>query len=150
MKRTLLTIIGGLVLGLCTHATYFQIRQPADIHTLDGQLAWMKLELKISDSQLVQIKALHETSAPQLRALAAQVSQMQKELIAFENTRVKDGRVDFIEFARFVEARRNLNLEYIGATRQLVLASADLMTTSQRERYLGLVSSTIPLSEFPL
>lgn len=150
MKRILTISFIGLFMGVLTHTFYFQARQPADLNSLDGQLAWMQSELRISDTQLDQIKALHQASAPRLRALAAQVVKLQNELVAFENTRVVNGQVDFIEFARFVEARRNVNLECIASTRQLVLASADLMTAEQRTRYLGLVSTAIPLSELSI
>ncbi len=150
MKRTLIIVLLGLLAGLSSHALYFNIRQPADTNTLDGQLAWMKSELKMSDSQLQQIKALHQASAPRMRALAIQVAQLQQELIVFENTRRTVGQVNFIEFAEFVEARRNVNLACLASTRELVLASAELMNASQRQQYLGLVSAAIPLNDLAL
>ena len=55
-------------------------------------------------------------------------------------TRKTDDRVDFIEFAQFVETRRTINRECLESTRQLVLASAGVMTPEQRTHYLGLVA----------
>jgi Cft2 family RNA processing exonuclease len=69
---------------------------------------------------------------------------MQAEFAAFENTRRATDSVDFVEFARFVEARRNVNRECLDSTRQLVLAAAGEMTPSQREHYLGIVAATTP------
>ncbi|HET7537621.1 MAG TPA: hypothetical protein VFJ90_14270, partial [Candidatus Didemnitutus sp.] len=91
-----------------------------------------------------RIKELHRASSPRLRALASQVAQMQAEFAAFETARRDTDRVDFVEFARFVEARRRVNRECQDSTRQLVLASAQVMTPQQRERYLGLVAEAEP------
>jgi hypothetical protein len=123
---------------------YFRLHRPPDPQTLDGQLAWMKSELQLSDAQFARIRELHEASSPRLRALAAQVTQMQAEFAAFENTRRATDRVDFIEFAQFVEARRNINRECLDSTRQLVLSAANEMTPRQREHYFGIVAVTTP------
>jgi len=69
---------------------------------------------------------------------------MQAEFAAFENTRRATDRVDFIEFARFVEARRSISRQCLDSTRQLVRAAANEMTPVQRERYLGIVSPAEP------
>lgn len=145
MTRTLLTMLLGLLVGVGTYKAYFHFRQPANINTLDGQLAWMKTELNVSDSQLEHIRELHQASVPRLRALSRQVAQLQREFAAFEKTRRTDGQVDFIEFARFLETRRTINQECIDSTRKLVLASADVMDTKQRQRYLGVISEVIPI-----
>ena len=46
-----------------------------------------------------------------------------------------------------METRRNINRQCQESTRQLVLASAGLMTPQQRTHYLGLVSATDTLRE---
>jgi hypothetical protein len=104
----------------------------------------MKAELQLSDTQFARIKELHQASSPRLRALAAQVAQMQSEFAAFENTRRNTDKVDFIEFAQFVQVRRNINRECLDSTRQLVLAAAGEMNPSQREQYFGIVAATNP------
>jgi hypothetical protein len=104
----------------------------------------MKSELQLSDAQFARIRELHEASSPRLRALATQVTQMQAEFAAFENTRRATDRVDFIEFAQFVEARRNISRECLDSTRQLVLAAASEMNPRQREHYFGLVAVATP------
>jgi hypothetical protein len=70
---------------------------------------------------------------------------MQAEFAEFERSRRTSDRVDFVEFARFVENRRELNRECLDSTRQLVLASAEVMTPEQRERYIRLVAAAEPL-----
>jgi hypothetical protein len=140
MKRGLFVLLLGAAVGLATHLVFFRLHQPPDPGSLDGQLAWMKSELRLSDEQYARIRELHEASSPRLRALAAQVAQMQEEFSAFENTRRSADRVDFIEFAQFVEARRDVNRRCLDSTRQLVLAAAGEMTPGQREHYLGIVS----------
>lgn len=140
MNRSIFVLLLGLGIGLGAHTIYFQMHRPAGMDSLDGQLAWMRDELKLSDVQYARIRELHEASSPRLRALAAEVARMQAEFAAFENTRKTDDRVDFIEFAQFVETRRNINRECLESTRQLVLASAGVMTPEQRMHYLGLVA----------
>jgi hypothetical protein len=140
MKRGLLVLLLGVVVGFAAHVLYFRLHRPADPDSTDGQLAWLRLELHLTDEQFARISELHQASSPRLRALAAQVAQMRSEFAAFENTRRATDRVDFVEFARFVEARRNISRECLDSTRRLVLAAAGEMTPRQREQYLGIVS----------
>lgn len=147
MKRTVLVLLLGLAVGITTHVVYFRLHQPYDGDSLDGQLAWMKSELQLSDAQFARILELHKASSPRLRALAVQVAQMQAEFAAFENTRRQTDHVDFIEFAQFVEVRRDISRQCLDSTRTLVLASANEMNPSQRERYLGMVAATRPAGE---
>ncbi|MES1168655.1 MAG: Spy/CpxP family protein refolding chaperone, partial [Oleiharenicola lentus] len=109
MKRTLLTLCLGLVAGFGSYLAYCASNEPVATDSLEGQLAWMKSELRLTDRQFAQIEELHRASHPQLRAMAAQVNLMQSEFAEFEKTRRATDRVDFVEFARFVESRRNLN-----------------------------------------
>lgn len=145
MKNTLLTLLLGLVAGFGTFHAYCRYNQPVAADTLEGQLAWMKTELRLTDEQYARIRDLHQASHPQLVAMAAQVTSMQAEFAEFEKTRQTADRVDFLEFARFVENQRSLNRACLDSTRRLVLASAEVMTPQQRERYLHLVSSAEPL-----
>ncbi|HWA25515.1 MAG TPA: Spy/CpxP family protein refolding chaperone [Lacunisphaera sp.] len=145
MKRLLLTLALGLIAGIGSHLAYYRFHEPAGTDTLEGQLAWMKTELKLTDRQFARIKELHQASHPKLRAMAAQVAQMQLEFGEFERSRRTTDQVDFLEFARFVEIRRNLNRACLDSTRQLVLASAEVMTPDQRQQYLALVANAEPL-----
>jgi hypothetical protein len=140
MNRSVLTLLVGLAVGVGAHFGYYAFHRPAGLDSLEGQLAWIRTELDLSDDQFARIKELHEASSPRLRALAAEVARMQAEFIAFEETRRTTDQVDFLEFARFVETRRNINRECLESTRRLVLATADVMTPEQRDRYLGLVA----------
>jgi hypothetical protein len=142
MSRGALVLLLGLSVGVAAHMIYFRLHQPFNPDTLDGQLGWMKSELALSEDQFDRIRELHEASSPRLRALAAQVAQMEAEFMAFEETRRTTDRVDFIEFARFVDARRAINRECLDSTRRLVLATASEMTPPQRTRYLGFVAAT--------
>lgn len=145
MNRTLSTIALGLVVGLGVHFAYFKLNQPAPTDTLDGQLAWMKTELRLSDAQFARIKEVHQASGPRLRAISTQLSQLQAEFQAFEKSRRTSDQVDFLQFARYVETRRNVRRESLDSTRQLVMAAAEVMTPEQRQRYLQLVETVEPL-----
>lgn len=144
MNRSVFTLLLGLAVGLGVHFGYYRMHRPAGLDSLEGQLAWMKDELNLDDRQYAQVKELHLASSPRLRALAAEVVRMQAEFAAFEHTRRTSDRVDFIEFAQFVETRRNINRECLESTRRLVMATADVMRPEQREHYFGIVSAIEP------
>lgn len=149
MRRGVLVLLLGVTVGVATNLVYFQFHRPPDPASLEGQLAWVKSELRLSDAQFERIRQLHEASSPRLRALATEVSQMQAEFAAFENTRRTTDRVDFIEFAHFVESKRDIDRECLDSTRQLVMAAAGEMTPSQREHYLGIVAMAAPQTDPP-
>lgn len=111
--------------------------------SLDSLLAWMKSDLNLSDQQLARIRSVHEQFGPHLTSLASRVAQMRQELAAFEQARQSVGEIDFLEFARFVEQRRNLNRECSESTRKLVAESSDVMTPRQREQYLQLLDPAL-------
>jgi hypothetical protein len=146
MNRTLLIVMLGLLAGAGTHFLYFGLHEP-DVQSLDSQLAWMKSELNLNEAQFTRIKELHQVSSPRLHALADQVAQLQAEFAAFEATRRNSNRVDFIEFARFVEARRQINDECLDSTRQLIVATAEVMTPRQRQHYIQLIAVSEPLAQ---
>lgn len=144
MNRAVLTLLLGLAAGLGSHFAYYLHHESNATDSLEGRLAWMKSELNLTDAQFARIKELHQASHPRLQQMAAQVAQMQAEFIEFEKARQSDDRVDFIEFARFVSERRNLNQACQDSTRQLVLASAEVMTPEQRRHYIRMLSSAEP------
>jgi len=145
MKQTILTLLLGLGVGLATYVGYSRHYAPASADSLEGQLVWMKSELRLSNEQFAAIKSLHQASHPRLQAMAAQLAQMQAEFTVFEQTRKTSDKVDFLEFARFIENRRDLNRACLDSTKQLVLASAQVMDPQQRQRYLNFVTTADPL-----
>lgn len=104
-----------------------------------SRLDWLKSELQLTDEQYAQIKTIHERTSPHLIALATQVAQLRNELAAFEEERRTEGRIDFLEFARWVDTRRSVDRDCLDTTRNLVLATANVMNETQRARYLGLI-----------
>jgi hypothetical protein len=77
--------------------------------------------------------------------MAAQVAKMQNEFKEFEQAHQSTDRVDLQELARFVESRRSLNRECFDSTCRLILASAEIMTPDQRQRYINIVADSGPL-----
>jgi hypothetical protein len=144
MKRTLLSLALGLAVGLGVHFSYYRLHQPPATDTLDGQLAWMRTELQLTDAQFARIKEVHQASGPHLRAIAAQLSGLQAEFQAFEHSRRTTDQVDFLEFARYVELRRHVSVESQDSTHRLVLAATEVMTPEQRRRYMRLVATVEP------
>lgn len=107
---------------------------------IDRQLAWLQRELGLTDAQFDRIRALHAASGPRLRALAHEVVRLRAELATFEDARRTTERVDFLAFARVVAARDVVDQACLDSTRQLVEATASVMTPAQRSRYLGFVN----------
>jgi hypothetical protein len=118
---------------------------PADRTTdnLDEMLAWMKNDLQLDEQQLARIRNVHEQLSPRLLALAGQVTQMQRTFAEFEKERQSAGRVDFIEFASYVEQRRRLDRECTESTHRLIAAASDVMTPKQRQQYLQLLDPAL-------
>jgi hypothetical protein len=139
MKRTLLALALGLACGVGAHYAWFFVTRPEPVNDPDSQWEWMKRDLRLDDTQLARIKALHERSSPELLALARRVAQMRDEFAAFEKARRTSGEVDFLEFAQFVEQQRVLDRECVESTRRLVAATAGVMTPDQRAHYLALL-----------
>jgi hypothetical protein len=139
MKHLLLVVLAGVAAGLLANFAWFGAHRPARGDNLDAQLAWMQESLQLSPAQFARIKTLHEKSGPRLLALAAQVGRMREEFAAFERERQTVGQIDFLEFARFVEQRRNVDRECAESTRRLILAASAVMNPQQRERYLALL-----------
>ena len=145
MNRTAIILMLGLAVGGGAHTVYYQMHRPKGLDSLEGQLTWIRDELKLSTEQYARIKELHEASSPRLQALAMQVARMQDEFTAFETTRRTSDSVDFLEFAKFVEMRRTINRQCMESTLRLVLATANVMTPQQRAQYLGMVAAAEPL-----
>jgi len=143
MKSTFLVLMLGLIAGLGAHAGWFGLRRPVSSGEPDAALVWMKNDLSLSAQQFERIKALHDQSGPHLRELAAQAAHMRAELDAFERVRRTDGRVDFLEFAQFIQQRRAVDRACAETTRRLIAATASEMTPEQRNRYLALLNPAI-------
>lgn len=144
MRRSFLIILAGVAAGIGAHLAYYQHHEPLDTGNLEGRLAWIRSELDLTDEQFSRIKELHQASHPRLQAMASQVASMQAEFKEFERARRTADRVDFLEFARFVQERRELSQRCADSTRELVLASAQIMTPDQRRHYLNLVATAGP------
>jgi hypothetical protein len=140
MRRILLITLLGLLAGTAGHYACLALQQPwAGSDDLDAQLAWIKTDLQLTSDQYARIKTIHQQSHPHLLNLASSVARMRDEFAAFDRQRKTTGEIDFLEFARFVDERRRIDRDCLLSTRQLVDASADLLTPGQRERYLTLL-----------
>lgn len=148
MKPTFLVIALGVAAATAAHLGWYYAQRPCSGGELACQLAWMKTELKLTDAQFARIKAIHEASSPRLLALASQVARMRDEYAAFERERVTADRVDFVEFARFVDQRRAIDRECLDSTRRLVDATSGVMTPAQREQYLGMLPPALKTRNF--
>lgn len=140
MRRTLLVTLLGLLGGASGFYACLAVQQPrGGSDSLDAQLAWIKNDLQLTPEQYARIKTIHQQSHPHLLTLASSVARMREEFAAFDRQRKTTGEIDFLEFARYVEERRRIDRDCLLSTRQLVGASADVLTPGQRARYLTLL-----------
>jgi len=140
MKRILLVVLFGLLCGTAGHFACLYVQQPhLSNDNLDAQLSWIKTDLQLTPAQYARIKAIHEQSSPHLLKLASRVARMREEFSAFERQRKTAGEIDFLEFARFIEERRRIDSDCLLSSRQIVDASAEVLTADQRQRYFTLV-----------
>jgi hypothetical protein len=136
MKHVALVLLLGVLAGTIAHACWFAARRPPPTDLPDNALAWLQHDLNLSDAQFARVKAIHEQSGPHLQQLALEAARMRAEFAAFEQRRQKVGEIDFLAFARFVDARRTFDRLCAESTRQLIAAAAGEMSPGQRERYL--------------
>ena len=147
MSRTLIVLFLSLAAGLAAHQGWRTWRAPCSSDELSCQLAWMRSDLRLTEEQFERVVQLHAQSTDRLRQLAVDISRMEGEFAAFEAARRNEGRVDFIEFARFVEERRQVNAAVDTSARSLIAATADIMSPQQRLRYLALVAPAVDPAE---
>ncbi|MBA4136227.1 MAG: hypothetical protein C0518_02790 [Opitutus sp.] len=133
--KALRVIVLGLFLGAAAHLGWYAWRRPVDPGA--DIVAWMQGDLNLSPEQTARIRALHDASGPQLRALAGQATALRRELETFEATRRHEGRVDFLAFARFVDDWRRIDRLHAATTRELIAATAGELDAEQRARYLA-------------
>ena len=146
MKRAIIILLVGMLSGIAAHEAWFTARRPGPSDSLDAQLLWMRAYLRLDGEQYARLKVLHEELSPKLRELGEEVSRARLTSQAFEERRRKSGEVDFLAFARFVQARREVDAECSESTRGLVAAALSVMTPEQRNRYLEMVT---PVLETP-
>ena len=136
MRHVAIVILLGLLAGLVSHLAWFGFRRPVASDTPANALAWLQQDLALDDAQFARLKAIHESSGPQLQELAVAAARMRAEFAAFERRRQTDGEIDFLAFARYVEEQRTLDRVCSESTRRLIAAAAGVMTPAQRARYL--------------
>ncbi|WP_221029553.1 hypothetical protein [Actomonas aquatica] len=140
MNRGYLVLFLGVIAGLIAYQGWTSLRAGCRDGDLNCQLAWMREDLSLTDEQFARVVELHARSSSRLRQLALDIGRMETEFAAFEQTRKSEGRVDFLEFARFVAERRELEAAADQSARSLIEATADVMSPTQRLRYLALVA----------
>lgn len=114
---------------------------PGPAGSLDRELAWLRDELRLSPAQFARIREFHESSGPELRALALEVVRMRRQSEVLEAERRTGDPVDFLAVARLDEARRSVDRACLDSTQRLVREAATVMTPEQRSRYLQYIQA---------
>jgi len=149
MKRTALTLLIGLLAGTAAHFGWHTWRGGASPGNLQEQLEWMKTRLALDAEQYRQFRAAHENLAPRLAELAREIRTMKAQLAQFEQQRVTNEEIDFLQFAQFLQQQENVDREAVASIRELIARSTAAMTPEQRKQYLAMLQPVLEVTVPP-
>lgn len=135
MKRTVIVILGGLIVGLAAFASVFLSglsNSRAIARSEAPALAWMKQEYHLNDAEFSRVCALHEAYLPTCKKMCARIAEKNAhlaELLAKTNSVTPEIRSVLAEAAQLrAECQANM-LEHFYAV-------ARTMPDDQGKKYL--------------
>lgn len=139
MKRTLLILLGGLILGGATFCAFYAAEQRAT-HALntDGQpeLAWLKHEFRLSDAEFERVSGLHEAYLPHCMEMCELIADKRAEL---DRLLGQSDRMT-VEIERVMEESAGLRLRCQKMMLQHFYEVSQAMPPEQGKRYLEWVT----------
>ncbi len=149
MKRFILIVLLGFVAGAGAHIGFYAFRRPEVESHLARDLAWMRSQFELDDTQFLRIRALHDRTGPELERLFNVLRTTDEELKRLEAIRRATDRVDFLAFHQAKQENRQARRQCRTLTLDLIYAVAEVMTPAQRTRYFSLVGGGVELSGTP-
>jgi hypothetical protein len=138
MKRTLLILLGGLILGGATFCAFYAAEQRAarSLQTDDQpELAWLKHEFRLGDAEFERISRLHETYLPHCMEMCERIAAKQAEL---DQLLGQSDRMT-AEIERVMEESATLRLRCQKMMLQHFYEVSQAMPPDQGKRYLDWV-----------
>jgi small-conductance mechanosensitive channel len=85
MNRSLVIVLGALVLGAAVFAGSYVISQRACVMSMTNpadDLAWLRNEFHLGDAEMARIRELHEAYKPQCAEMCARIAAQKQEVAA--------------------------------------------------------------------
>ncbi|HEY3754532.1 MAG TPA: hypothetical protein VGL42_00120 [Opitutaceae bacterium] len=143
MKHAIRVVLFGTAVAFASHMGWYRLHQVSEAAHGSDQLAWMKTELRLTDTQYARIASLYRESSPRLQQLSTEVARLREAYAAFETTRVSTDQVDFLAFADFMRRQREVDRDCSSTLHELVAATGGVLNPDQRARYAQLVGPTL-------
>lgn len=142
--KSLLVIVLGTALGVCSHFAYFNTYS-AEMRSTSGlnKMEWLRAELDLTEEQFARITRLHEDRESEIRTLSRKVRNLELMLAELEAERVTEGYVDYLEIRNYMEAKRKLDEACLKSTNELIASVGDVMDLEQRRRYFSIVQESL-------
>ena len=83
MKRLLIILIGGLLVGCAAYCVFYFPSAAAHRKMLEGkspELLWLQKEFNLTDAELARITQLHEAYLPQCKARCEHIEEVNHKL----------------------------------------------------------------------
>jgi|GEM_PF-2544588 len=115
--------------------------------SLIDMLAWMRRSLDLSRDQFQALVALHAQYEDRFVALYKDLSEIQVEYQVFDNKRLNNDMIDFMELYDLLRERDTLRECSEQTSRQLIDLVLQVLTPEQAQNYLALLDTngTTPL-----
>ncbi len=149
MKRIVFIALLGVAAGTAAHLGFYAFRRPIVETQLTRDLAWMKTEFQLDDTQYTRLRALHARTGPELERLFSVLRTTREELVRLEELRRSTDKVDFIVYHETAETNRQARRQCRALTLDLIYSVAEVMRPEQRELYFRLVGSGVELGPPP-
>lgn len=105
------------------------------------QLSWMQNRLELSREQFLALVSLHQNYSETFNGLYDELIQMENEYEHFEQLRKNDKMVDFIALYDLLSERKETETLAHKLSQELIEKVASLLSPSQRNAYLSMVTS---------
>jgi hypothetical protein len=108
--------------------------------SLIGMLAWMRSSLDLSREQFQALVELHSKYEDRFVALYKDLSEIQAEYQVFEDKRMRNDMIDFMELYDLLRERDTLRASSEQTSRELVSLVLRVLTPEQARSYLALLN----------
>jgi len=108
--------------------------------SLIDMLAWMRSSLDLSRDQFMALVELHSKYEDRFMAIYKDLSEIQTEYQAFENKRMNNDMIDFMQLYDLLRERDTLRASSEQTSRELVSLVLRVLTPEQAKSYMALLN----------
>jgi hypothetical protein len=141
MKRALIILLAGLVLGAATYFLCFRMATQTmrQVASVENELAWLAMEFRLTPEQTQRVKALHSDYQPRCMAMCRKIAENNAQL-----DRLIAAKREFTpEMDRLLRESAEIQVECRRDMLAHIYAVAAVMPPEQGERYIGLLKMQV-------